>query len=309
MTLSALKRPSKFSATGLGCSVARLRKHIAQETFFCELKGSQRLLRATLIQSSAGDAAHSFPPTGGLGLNSGLGDVHNLAYKIAFVLRGEARDSLLDTYDAERRHVAIVNSVQSVKNGKKIFELLKTLGMGDDLVQARQNLHASLEDPNKKRQIDKGVEDQREHFDNVSFCVTSPKTLLIIGHSSNCILDTFTAAKQSHRMPPSTKQNSLLAPDSLTHGSSLMKILCCVQWIPHISRSSRPRRDLQGVIAHWIFATLSSSPSSETSKYLAAKHIDMGSTSRLWVYRAINGCTSPVSVREEGSSSDPINIY
>ncbi|RVX67828.1 hypothetical protein B0A52_07756 [Exophiala mesophila] len=115
----------------------------------------------------AGDAAHSFPPTGGLGLNSGLGDVHNLAYKIAFVLRGEARDSLLDTYDAERRHVAIVNSVQSVKNGKKIFELLKTLGMGDDLVQARQNLHASLEDPNKKRQIDKGVEDQREHFDNL----------------------------------------------------------------------------------------------------------------------------------------------
>jgi 2-polyprenyl-6-methoxyphenol hydroxylase-like FAD-dependent oxidoreductase len=33
----------------------------------------------------AGDAAHSFPPTGGLGLNSGLADVHNLAYKIAAV--------------------------------------------------------------------------------------------------------------------------------------------------------------------------------------------------------------------------------
>lgn len=94
--------------------------------------------------------------------------MHNLAYKIAFVLRGEARDSLLDTYDAERRHVAIVNSVQSVKNGKKIFGLLKTLGMGNDLVQDRENLYASLKDPNKKKLIDEGVEEQREHFDNVS---------------------------------------------------------------------------------------------------------------------------------------------
>lgn len=115
----------------------------------------------------AGDAAHSFPPTGGLGLNSGLGDVHNLAYKLAFVLRDEARDGLLDSYEAERRHVALVNSMQSVKNGKKIFALLKTLGIGDDVLTARKNLYANIQDPEKMKIIDQGVEEQREHFDNV----------------------------------------------------------------------------------------------------------------------------------------------
>ncbi|KAK7890763.1 hypothetical protein LTR67_007972 [Exophiala xenobiotica] len=115
----------------------------------------------------AGDAAHSFPPTGGLGLNSGLGDVHNLAYKIAFVLNGQASDSLLDTYESERRHIAVVNSMQSVKNGKQIFGLLKTLGIGDDMVAARRNLYAIIRNPEKKKVIDEGIEAQREHFDNL----------------------------------------------------------------------------------------------------------------------------------------------
>jgi 2-polyprenyl-6-methoxyphenol hydroxylase-like FAD-dependent oxidoreductase len=125
-----------------------------------------------LIESSysAGDAAHSFPPTGGLGLNCGLADVHNLAYKLAFLLRGQAGDSLLDTYESERRHVAVVNSLQSVKNGKQIFGLLKTLGTArDDLLEAQRNLYATLEDPEMKKKINEGVEAQREHFDNVCF--------------------------------------------------------------------------------------------------------------------------------------------
>ncbi|ETI26007.1 hypothetical protein G647_02784 [Cladophialophora carrionii CBS 160.54] len=115
----------------------------------------------------AGDAAHSFPPTGGLGLNSGLADVHNLAYKIAFVLKGLAGDSLLDTYETERRPVAIVNSMQSVKNGKQIFALLKTLGIGEDVVAARRNLYANIKDPEKMKAIALGIEGQREHFDNL----------------------------------------------------------------------------------------------------------------------------------------------
>jgi 2-polyprenyl-6-methoxyphenol hydroxylase-like FAD-dependent oxidoreductase len=54
----------------------------------------------------AGDAAHVMPPTGGFGLNSGVADAHNLAWKLARVLRGEADPALLDSYDAERRPVA-----------------------------------------------------------------------------------------------------------------------------------------------------------------------------------------------------------
>jgi len=51
----------------------------------------------------AGDAAHEMPPTGGFGLNTGVQDVHNLAWKIAAVLRGNADDGLLDSYHAERQ--------------------------------------------------------------------------------------------------------------------------------------------------------------------------------------------------------------
>jgi putative polyketide hydroxylase len=55
----------------------------------------------------AGDAAHTLPPSrGGFGANVGIEDAHNLAWKLAAVLDGESRPSLLDTYDAERRPVA-----------------------------------------------------------------------------------------------------------------------------------------------------------------------------------------------------------
>jgi 2,4-dichlorophenol 6-monooxygenase len=50
-----------------------------------------------------GDAVHRQPPTTGLGLNGGIQDAHNLAWKLAAVLTGRAHDTLLDTYEAERR--------------------------------------------------------------------------------------------------------------------------------------------------------------------------------------------------------------
>ncbi|WP_327288724.1 FAD-dependent monooxygenase [Streptomyces sp. NBC_01198] len=50
-----------------------------------------------------GDAAHRQPPTTGLGLNGGIQDVHNLAWKLAAVLAGHADDGLLDSYEGERR--------------------------------------------------------------------------------------------------------------------------------------------------------------------------------------------------------------
>lgn len=53
----------------------------------------------------AGDAAHTMPPNGGFGGNTGVQDAFNLAWKIAHVLRGEAGPSLVDTYDAERQPV------------------------------------------------------------------------------------------------------------------------------------------------------------------------------------------------------------
>lgn len=57
-----------------------------------------------------GDAAHRHPPTTGLGLNSGIQDAHNLAWKLAAVIKGEAGDALLDSYEQERRPVAARNT-------------------------------------------------------------------------------------------------------------------------------------------------------------------------------------------------------
>jgi hypothetical protein len=53
----------------------------------------------------AGDAAHIHPPTGGQGMNTGIQDAYNLAWKLALVLQGAAPDTLLDSYEAERRPV------------------------------------------------------------------------------------------------------------------------------------------------------------------------------------------------------------
>jgi putative polyketide hydroxylase len=54
----------------------------------------------------AGDAAHLMPPNGGYGGNTGIHDGHNLAWKLALVLKGVAGDALLDTYEAERKPAA-----------------------------------------------------------------------------------------------------------------------------------------------------------------------------------------------------------
>jgi 2-polyprenyl-6-methoxyphenol hydroxylase-like FAD-dependent oxidoreductase len=64
----------------------------------------------------AGDAAHEMPPTGGFGLNTGVQDVHNLAWKLAAVLRGDADEELLDSYHAERQPLGTIITQNSLAN-------------------------------------------------------------------------------------------------------------------------------------------------------------------------------------------------
>lgn len=69
----------------------------------------------------AGDAAHLMPPFAGQGLNTGLRDARNLAWKLAAVLRAEAGETLLDSYQAERRPHAVAMVDFSARLGSFIM--------------------------------------------------------------------------------------------------------------------------------------------------------------------------------------------
>lgn len=74
----------------------------------------------------------------------------------------------MNSYEYDRRQVALVNSQQSLKNGKQIFGLLKAMGTTDpDVSKARQNLYRNIEDAETLGKIHEGIEGQREHFDNL----------------------------------------------------------------------------------------------------------------------------------------------
>jgi 2-polyprenyl-6-methoxyphenol hydroxylase-like FAD-dependent oxidoreductase len=71
----------------------------------------------------AGDAAHINSPAGGQGMNSGIQDAHNLAWKLARVLAGAPGEKLLPSYEEERRH-AIVTGVDRYTDAITRFGLL-----------------------------------------------------------------------------------------------------------------------------------------------------------------------------------------
>lgn len=82
-----------------------------------------------------GDAAHAVPPLGAFGLNTGIADGHNLAWKIAATHAGRAGFGLLNTYGAERRPVAQLALDQSVR---RLSNPQLHWGDGPEIVAARK---------------------------------------------------------------------------------------------------------------------------------------------------------------------------
>lgn len=103
----------------------------------------------------AGDAAHPLPPTGGQGMNTAVGDVHNLCWKLALVVRGIAGDDILDSYEAERLPVIRFNVAQSVRNARR----MEAAGLGGIM-----KTHADFCEDDISRMRD-AIPGQREHFE------------------------------------------------------------------------------------------------------------------------------------------------
>lgn len=77
-----------------------------------------------------GDAAHQFPPTGGLGVNTGLQGMHNAAWKLAWFVLGRAGWPLVETYETERRGVAQRITGQSLQNSINVQLILAAAAQG-----------------------------------------------------------------------------------------------------------------------------------------------------------------------------------
>jgi 2-polyprenyl-6-methoxyphenol hydroxylase-like FAD-dependent oxidoreductase len=84
-----------------------------------------------------GDAAHVFPPAGGFGMNTGLQDVHNLAWKVAWAFHNNrlkdrsVRACVLQSYQRDRRPVAQENAALSVRNYQRLLHVTKSLYLDD----------------------------------------------------------------------------------------------------------------------------------------------------------------------------------
>ena len=112
-----------------------------------------------------GDAAHRFP-AGGLGLNTGMGDAQNLAWKLAMVKNGMAEDCLLDSYDTERKAVAETNSAQSMENAMRMFELLGFL-LGSEPENMQAHFDAICSNASNSPELAAAIAAQKPHFDSL----------------------------------------------------------------------------------------------------------------------------------------------
>lgn len=120
----------------------------------------------------AGDAAHRHPPTGGLGLNSGIQDADNLAWKLAAVIDGSADDGLLDSYERERRPTAAFYTAHSLENATRHAPIGEALGLVADEAESRRNvdifLSATPEGEAKRAAVAAAVLDNAQDYSQLN---------------------------------------------------------------------------------------------------------------------------------------------
>lgn len=101
----------------------------------------ERLVTGRIVL--CGDAAHQFPPTGGLGVNTGLQGMHNAMWKLAYCVKGEAGWPLLQTYHDERREVSQRITSQSLENSINVLRIVAAATGGESGLNTEEIVTAS----------------------------------------------------------------------------------------------------------------------------------------------------------------------
>ena len=109
-----------------------------------------------------GDAAHRFPPTGGLGLNTGIQEAADLVDRLAGVVSGTAPETLLDGYESTCRPVARANAHESFENMKRLGEITGVIGAPPDLKSLEERLSSFSRE--EAQRLARAIEAQRSHF-------------------------------------------------------------------------------------------------------------------------------------------------
>lgn len=123
----------------------------------------------------AGDAAHVMSPTGGMGMNTGIGDAVDLGWKLQALLKGWGGDGLIESYGIERQPVAIRNANSSSENFKTLTSpshcehILDETALGE---KARQEITADFATAMRERYWDPSSIQMGYSYDDSPLCIS-----------------------------------------------------------------------------------------------------------------------------------------
>ncbi|MBD2195507.1 MULTISPECIES: FAD-dependent monooxygenase [Calothrix] len=184
-----------------------------------------------------GDSAHTLSPSGGFGMNTGIADAVDLGWKLAATIKGWAGANLLDTYEIERRPIAVRNLEQANANLERTQKRsIPPVIMTDSPAgaQIRQEMAEGMERSGVKREFDApGV-----HF---GFCYESP---IIIPDGTPPSNDPFQWEQSTYpgcRAPHAWLEPGLSTLDLFGHGFVLMSFDSQPQEVAKLEQACQER--------------------------------------------------------------------
>jgi len=168
----------------------------------------------------AGDSAHQNTPTGGYGMNTGLGDAVDLGWKMAAMLDGWGGAALLDSYEAERRPVAARNVAEATANFKR-RSYATSEGLSDATPEGekiRGELSARIIDDNTRQHRGHGIA-LGHVYENSPICVTGGAAA-----PADTVADYAPSSRSGARAPHAELPDGRSMLDLFGHGFVLLRL-------------------------------------------------------------------------------------